>query len=409
MSNDLFAAALGVGKPWHVKDVEFNVEKHTLTIKIDFAKGSRFPHKDAEGLHRVHDTEIKRYRHLNFFQHECYLEVRTPRVTLPDGRVVTIQPDWAGKLTGFTLLFEALVMAMCRKMPFSAVAQLVGESWHRVHAICKCYVDLAVNKLDLSALTMVAFDETSSRRGHNYLTFAADAEARKVVFVTEGKDAETIAEFGKFLTEHKGKPEQIANVSIDMSKAFIKGVTEQLPKARITFDKFHVIAHASEAVDKTRRSEQKTDPSLKGLRWALLKDRERLSESQKADLDAFTAKVTTKRTARAWQYREQLREILDRKQINVMTAMLKRWCVNVKRSKVDAMKKVAQMVLNHFDGVVAWAQTRQTNGFLEAINGLFQAAKRKARGYGNFVTMRIVAYLVAGNLDFSAINPHAKA
>jgi transposase len=270
-------------------------------------------------------------------------------------------------------------------------------------------VDLAVDRLDLSALAMVAFDETSSRRGHNYLTFAADAEAHKVVFVTEGKDANTIAEFGKFLSEHNGKPEQISNVSIDMSKAFIKGVREHLPEARITFDKFHVIAHASEAVDKTRRSEQKTDPSLKGLRWALLKDRERLTPSQKADLDAFTAHVTTKRTARAWQYREQLREILDRKQINVLTAMLKRWCANVRRSKVDAMKKVAQMILDHFDGVVAWAQTRQTNGFLEAINGLFQAAKRKARGYGNFITMRIVVYLVAGNLDFSAINPHAKA
>jgi transposase len=409
MSNELFAAALGLVDPWSVKDVRFDVEKRMLTISIDFAKGSRFPHKDSEGLHKVHDTELKRYRHLNFFQHECYLEVRTPRVKLPDGRVVTIIPDWAGKLSGFTLLFEALVMAMCRKMPFLAVAQLVGESWHRVHAICKRYVDLAVDRLDLSALAMVAFDETSSRRGHNYLTFAADADARKVLFVTEGKDAGAIARFSEFLTGHKGKPEQIANVSIDMSKAFIKGVREHLPLARITFDKFHVIAHASEAVDNTRRSEQKTDPSLKGLRWTLLKDRERLTPGQKADLDAFAAKVTTKRTARAWQYREQLREILDRKQINVLTAMLKRWCANVRRSKVAAMKKVARMILDHFDGVVAWAQTRQTNGFLEAINGLFQAAKRKARGYGNFTTMRIVVYLVAGNLDFSAINPHAKA
>jgi transposase len=409
MSNELFASALGLVDPWYVKAVQFDVEKRMLTISIDFTKGSRFPHKGAEGLHKVHDTELKRYRHLNFFQHECYLEVRTPRVKLPDGRVATIIPDWAGKLSGFTLLFEALVLTMCRKMPFSAVAQLVGESWHRVHAICKRYVDLAVDRLDLSALAMVAFDETSSRRGHNYLTFAADAEARKVVFVTKGKDASTIAGFSQFLTEHKGEPDQITNVSIDMSKAFIKGVTEHLPKARITFDKFHVIAHASQAVDKTRRGEQKTDPSLKGLRWTLLKDRHRLTASQKADLDAFAAKVTTKRTARAWQYREQLREILDRKQINVMSTMLKRWCTNVQRSKVDAMKKVARMILDHFDGVVAWAQTRQTNGFLEAINGLFQAAKRKARGYGNFDTMRIVAYLVAGNLDFSAINPHTKA
>lgn len=407
MSNDLFAAALGVASPWYVRNVEFDAGKRLLTISIDFAKGSRFPCEAAEGLHPVHDTQTKRYRHLNFFQHECYLEVRTPRLKLPDGRVVLAEPDWAGKLSGFTLLFEALILAMCRQMPFAAVARLAGESWHRVQAICQRYVDLALARADLSNITRLAIDETSSRRGHNYLTFAADAEARKVVFVTEGRDAKTIAELGQFLNEHKATPEQIASVSIDMSPAFIKGVSKHLPNARITFDKFHVIAHASAAVDKTRRLEQKTDPSLKGLRWMLLKDRQRLSESQRADLDTFTAQVTTKRTARAWLYREQLREILDRKQINVVSAMLKRWCTNVKRSKVEPMKQVAKMIRTHFDGVIAWAQTRQTNGFLEAINGLFQAAKRKARGYGRLQTMRVVIFLVAGNLDFSSINPHA--
>ncbi len=409
MSNELFAAALGVETPWYAKDVSFDAGKRLLTIAIDFKKGSRFPYEGAEGLHPVHDTQAKRYRHLNFFQHECTLEVRTPRIKLPDGRVVLIEPGWAGKLSGFTLLFEALVLTLCRQMPFAAVARLVGETWHRVQAICERYVELALAKADLSKLTMLAIDETSRRRGHNYLTFAADAKAHKVVFVTEGRDAKAIARFSRFLSEHKAAPEQIACVSIDMSPAFIKGVTEHLPNARLTFDKFHVVTHASKAVDQTRRSEQKTDPSLKGLRWALLKDRQRLPESQRADLDAFVAQAATKRTARACLYREQLRDILDRKQINVVSAMLKRWCTNVRRSKVEAMKRVAQMILDHFEGIAAWAQTRQTNGFLEAINGLFQAAKRKARGYGRFQTMRTVIYLVAGNLNFSAINPYAKA
>ena len=94
-------------------------------------------------------------------------------------------------------------------------------------------MELALDKADLSKLTMLAIDETSCRRGHNYLTFAADAEAHEVVFVTEGRDAKTIGEFSEFLSAHKGTPEQIASVSIDMSKAFIKGVTEHLPNARI--------------------------------------------------------------------------------------------------------------------------------------------------------------------------------
>lgn len=113
----------------------------------------------------------------------------------------------------------------------------------------------------------------------------------------------------------------------------------------------------------------------------------------------------SKRTARAWLYREQLREILQRKQPNVVTKMLRQWCTNVMRSKVEAMKKVAKMVRTHLEGIVAWTRTRQTNGFLEAINGLFQAAKRKARGFGRFKTIRMVIFLIAGKLDFSKVNP----
>ena len=91
-----------------------------------------------------------------------------------------------------------------------------------------------------------------------------------------------------------------------------------------TFDKFHVIGHASTAVDKMRRIEQRTDKSLKGMRWTLLKDtaKLKLKPEAAADLDALIAKMTAKRTARAWVYKEQLREILGRKQINVVRAML---------------------------------------------------------------------------------------
>jgi transposase len=407
MQNQLFEAALGIAKPWYVRGVDFDPARKVLTISIDFVAGSRFAAPGVEGLHRVHDTQTKRLRHLNFFQHECYLEVRTPRVKLPDGRVVQIEPDWFGKLSGFTLLFEALVLAMAQQMTFAAVARLVDESWHRVHAICSHYVDLAVAEADLSKVAAVAIDETACRRGHDYLTIAADAAERKVVFVTEGRDARTIARFAEHLATHKAQPEQIATVSIDMSPAFIRGVADHLPKARITFDKFHVVAHASAALDQTRRLEQRREPGLKGLRWTLLKDRQRLSAEARADLDALISQAATKRTARAWLYREGLRAILDRKQINVVAAMLKQWCTNVLRSKVAPMKEVARMVRRHFDGIVAWTQTRQTNGFIEALNGLFQAAKRKARGYTRFATMRTVLFLIAGKLDFTPINPHA--
>lgn len=407
MHNKLFETALGISAPWFIQGLDFDETKKLLVINIDFVAGTRFAHPDAEGLHPVHDTQIKRLRHLNFFQHETILEVRVPRVILPNGSTRVVDPGWAGKLDGFTLLFEAMVLAFCRHMPFAVVANMVGLSWHRVHAICTRYVNIALADANLSSATNVALDETSARKGHDYLTIAADMDQRKVIFVTPGKDAKTIATFAQYLAAHQASAEQITSISIDMSPAFIKGVADHLPNARITFDKFHVIAHASDAVSQTRRSEQKIDPELKGMRWTLLKNRSKLCKAQRDDLDSLLVQYTTRRTARAWLYREQLRDILNRKQINVVSTMLSQWCTNVLRSKVEPMKAVARMIRNHFDGIVAWSQTRQTNGFIEAINGLFQAAKRKARGFTRFETMRTVLFLIAGKLDFSKINPHA--
>ena len=117
--------------------------------------------------------------------------------------------------------------------------------------------------------------------------------------------------------------------------------------------------------------------------------------------------MTTVRTARAWSYKEQPRQILERRQINVVRAMLRHWCTYVMRSKVEPMKDVARLVRTHLDVIVASAQMRQTNGFLEALNGLFQAAKRRARGFRRFSTIMTVIFLIAGKLDFEAINPHA--
>jgi transposase len=298
MTERVFETALGIGAPWFVNGVNFDAGARTLTINIDFVAGSRFACPGVEGEHPVHDTVIKRYRHLNFFQHECFLEVRTPRVKLPEGRVVLVEPTWAGKLAGFTLLFEAVVLMLCQQMTFAATARLVGESWRRVAAICEHYVERALAQADFSQVRARAIDETSRARGHDYLTLTADAARRAVIFTTEGREAETIERLAEELRAHGGQPEAIASVSIDMSPAYIKGVTEHLPDARITFDKFHVIAHASTAIDKTRRIEQKTDPALKGLRWTLLKDRSRLSHESRADLDALLAKITNAHGAR---------------------------------------------------------------------------------------------------------------
>ncbi len=407
MTAKLFETALGIVVPWSVQSVQFDEAAKVLTVLIDFECGSRFAVSGHEGTHPVHDTVTKTYRHLNFFQHECQLQVRTPRVKLPNGSVRLVEPDFAGRLAGFTLLFEALILMLAQQMPFAAVARIVGESAHRVSAVCERYVDIALGLADFSDVKSLAIDETSRSRGHHYVTLAADPVGRRVLCVTEGREAKTIETVAAELDTHGCAPEQIESVSIDMSPAFIKGCAEHLPNARITFDKFHVVWHANTAVDKMRRIEQRSDKSLKGMRWSLLKDRSTLKPEAAADLDTLVAKMTTVRTARAWVYKERLREILERKQINVVRGMLQHWCICVMRSKVEPMKEVAALVRRHLEGIVAWAQTRQTNGFLEAINGLFQATKRRARGFTRLSTIKTVIFLIAGKLDFHAINPHA--
>ena len=413
VTEKIFESALGIGSPWFIAGMNFDQSQRKLSIRIDFEVGSRFAVPGQAGEHPVHDTVTKTYRHLNFFQHECVLEVRVPRVQLPDGSVRQVSPAWAGKLSGFTLLFEAFVLLLARETTFTGAARISGLSIHRVMSLCERYVDEAVSTADFSEVRRLAIDETSRAKGHDYVSLFADAdpdpERRRVLFVAEGREADTVGAFASNLRAHGGKPTQITSISIDMSPAFIKGVEEHFPKAQITFDKFHVIAHASEAITAMRREEQQRDPSLKGLRWVLLKDRSKLTHAQRAELDGLLSRMTTTRTARAWHYREQLRDILTRKQPTVVARLLNGWCSNVLRSKVEPMKKVAEMIRSHFDGILAWVHSRQTNGFLEAINGLFQAAKRKARGYTRFKTIRVVIFMIAGKLDFSRIIPYVAA
>ncbi len=283
MESKLFEAALGIrSSPWYVSSVDLDTGAQTLTVRIDFTFGSRFTVEDAEGEHPVHDMQEKRYRHLNSFQHECFLVVHTPRVKLPDGSVRLVKLDWAGRLKGFTLLFEALVLNPVSGDELFGHGTPDGRELAPGGPICTRYVDLALKEADFSGITHLAVNETSRAKGHDYETLAADAERRTVLFVTESKDAATIERLAADLRAHGAVPEAIESVSIDMSPAFIKGCEKHLPNAQVTFDKFHVIAQASRALDATRRMEQRTAPELKGLRWKLLRDYESLPAAQES-------------------------------------------------------------------------------------------------------------------------------
>ena len=406
VTNESLADVLGIVSPWLVRGWRVDHARGEVVVLVDFERGTRFEHERAAGFHPVHDTRRAVYRHRDGWGWRCWLDVRLPRVRLPDGKVVMVRPPWQGLLGRETLAFEAEVFRRCLESPFAVVARQLGLTWHKARAVAVAYVERALPCRDLSGVRRVLVDETSFRKGHRYLTVVVDGDTGEVLFVTEGRSGDALGRFAEFLRTCGGDPLLVGEVCIDMSRAFIAGVREHLPSARVTYDKYHVVAQASGALEETRRGEVKLDESLRGMRWALLKEGGSLTEGQRSQLDALLRVSPGALTVRAWRYVGLLREVLRQTDPAVARAGLRQWCTNVNRSRVEAMKRVSRLIMEHLDGVAAWAETRLTNGFIEALNGVFQAVKRMARGYALISTVQVVLYMRKGGLDFSRINPY---
>jgi transposase len=289
--DDLFQAALGLAEPWQVVRTEFDAPARRLDLRLDFLKGARFPCPEGDQpACPVHDTEPKTWRHLNFFQHQAYLHARVPRVTCPTHGTRQVALPWARPGSGFTLLFEALLVALLAQMPVKAVADLVSEHDTRLWRLLHHHVEQARAKVSMAKVSRVGVDETSARRGQDYVSLFVDLDAPKprVLFATEGRDHLTVERFAADLQAHGGDPLRVRDVSADMSQAFGQGVRASLPKAYLTYDRYHLVSHATKAVDEVRRAEAKQRPELKGTRYAWLKRPENLTERQAAALAELT-------------------------------------------------------------------------------------------------------------------------
>lgn len=407
--HDLFAQALGLQAPWFIRSVDFDAEKKRLDIHVDFQRGARFHVSDAEagvdGNYPAYDTVEKTWRHLNFFEHECYLHAFVPRADTPVGKRL-ISPPWAGRVSGFTLLFEALLVQLATHMPVHAVSRMTNVSDYKLWLLLERYVNAAREHLDCSDVTDIGVDETSLKRGHNYMTLVVDLKRKRTLYVTPGRDASTIERFCADLRDHKGSAEAIRHVSADMSVAFAKGVSEHLPMADLTFDRFHVLKLVNEAVDAVRRMEVKETPILKKKRYLFLKNRQNLSEDQQNELEALELPSLKLKTVRALHLRESFQDIYEAETPSEFETLLKKWYRWATHARLGPFRKLASTIKKHWDGIVRYKQTEITNGILEGFNSIVQAAKRKARGYRLPKTFAIMAYLLTGKLDFSLVNRH---
>lgn len=421
----LFTNALGLVPPWEVAKVDLDTGKRRIDFEVRCtAKTLSCPHCNTPAQ-RIHDRLRRSWRHLDFFQFEAWLHADVPRVTCTGcGKTTQVGVPWAREGSGFTALFEALALSLCKELPVRQAAALLRCAdkalWRRI----EFYVQQARALDDMSAVRTVGIDETSVRRGQHYITVVHDLDAKRLLFATEGRDHQTVLDFVDDLKSHGGDPAGIEHVCQDMSAAYTKGVGMALPNAAISYDRFHVVKMAIEAMDEVRRSEWREQPQavssalggkdkkvLKGLMWGMRKNPSGWSTTQTHAMHWL--QHSTLKAARAWRLKMALREVygaaLEHNDSVRAQADLRAWLSWARRSRLEPFKKLARTLTIHFDGVVKGMLDNRSNAFVEAMNGLLQQAKRAARGFrttGNFIA---IAYLRMSKLAHLPDHPFTPA
>ena len=185
-------------------------------------------------------------------------------------------------------------------------------------------------------------------RGRTTSPLFADLDAARVLFATEGRDAGTVGRFAADLVGHGGDPKQITTTSSDMSAAFISGITDHLPNAQLTFDRYHLAQKLSEAVDAVRRAEVATRPELTHTRWLWLKNWANLSAGQRSELQRLLRPSAQLATGRALRWREDFQAFYDQHPSHA-PEYLRSWCYGAKRSRLQPIKDFVALVERHWD------------------------------------------------------------
>ena len=421
----LFTSALGLQPPWVVEDVKLDTAKRRIDFEVGCQGALLICPQCGAAAQPVHDRLRRSWRHLDFFQFEAWLHADVPRVGCAAcGKTSQVVVPWAREGSGFTLLFEALALALCRDMPVKQAAVLLRcadkQLWRRIDH----YVAQARALDDMSAVQIVGIDETSLQRGQSYITVVHDLDTKRLLFATEGRDHQTVVDFAADLKAHGGDPERVRHVCQDMSPAFAKGVGLALPNALISYDRFHVVAMANEAMDQVRQAEMRDDApgvtralgtadrkSIKGLMWGMRKNPSGWTQQQTNAMHWLQR--SSLKSARAWRLKMALREVYARAAASddarLARADLNAWLSWARRSRLESFKKMARTITQRADAVVRGMTDNRSNAFVEAMNGLLQQVKRAARGFRTAKNFIAIAYLRMSKLKHLPAHPFAAA
>ncbi len=406
LGNDVLSLGLGLTPPWKLMDqrLERDKEPHELHLQLAADRGALFACPACGKACKAHDFADFTWRHLNFFQHHCYITARVPRTDCPEHGIKRITVPWAREGSRFTLLFEQAAMILVREMPVLAAARIMAITDKRLWRIVEHYVGQAVARLALGGLRAVALDETASKRGQNYVTVFIDLDRKRqpVIFATPGTGKACVKAFRRFLIDHGGEPTRVVEVVCDMSPAFLAALCESLPQASVTVDWFHVVQLFTKAVDQVRKAEAKQSSMPKSLRWAVLKAADgRLTDKQANALAELEASELF--TATAWRIKEKLRWIRKAESLRAARWRITHFirhaeqCIG-EEAILEPVKKALRTFHGNLERILRrWVSTH-SNARLEGLNGLFRAARARARGYRNTQTFITMIYLIAAPL-----------
>lgn len=404
----LFAQALGLPAPWYIEEIKFTKGESNsllsggqLDIIINFTIGSKFL-SDNQEICAVHDTVSKTWRHIDFFQHMCYIHARVPRIKLPDNSVKTVVVPWAKSGSGFTLLFEAMSMFIVKEgMSLNSAGRTLKEDGRVIGRIIRNYVEEAKQTQPLESFKVVGIDEVSIQKGHKYLTILSDSEHKKVVGIGVGKDRAAVIEALEEMDNRFCDFDSIRFATIDLSRAYISATLSELPQAKIVYDRFHVESLLSKAVDEVRRQEQSMATELKKTRYLWLRNEDSLSKRQLKKVHYLSKCFPT--IGEAYRLKEQLKQIYNSAGQIGSIKDLKEWMKLAEASKIKPILQFVNTIKSHWSGIITYFKKQYTNAFAEQINSTIQLIKRIARGYRNIDNFKTMIYFKLGGLHFDNI------
>jgi transposase len=409
----MFQQILALGEAWRVARMDYQESESKVLIRVEETPElwvqESCPHCQNKTVRGYDHAPERRWRHLNVCQLQSEIVCALPRGECQSCRkIYTVRAPWEGRSRGLTQEFEAFALTLMREMPVKKAGEILGETDQKLWRTLFAHVDAAWKELSWENVIWVGADEMNRRKGHNYLTVFVDLQAKRVLLAVEGKDASVWERFAAELGNHNGHPRAITMVAIDMSPAYQKGVRENFGNAKIVFDKFHVVSQVVKAVDEVRRKEARSDASarqqLERSSWLWRKNPETWTTKEGERWTQLQDKPLV--TGLAYAMRLELQKAYAATTVGQARDRFEAWHRWV-RSEAEAlssgllepMRQAADMVERHLEGILAHWQQGLTTAFMEGLNSLFSATKRKARGYRSTEYQTAMLYFVAGKLE----------